>query len=56
MNETTSKNKTGLAFAPGLPSLGWMRKIRTLAERVLNNLPLFMFGLLMFVTLAMDIF
>ena len=56
MNETTSKNKTDLAFAPGLPSLGWMRKIKRMTEKVLNNLPLFMFGLLMFVTLALDIF
>ena len=56
MNETTNKNKTDLAFAPGLPSFDWMKKIRRLAEKVLNNLPLFMFGLLMFATLALDIF
>ena len=56
MNEINNDNQTGHLFTVGLPSFNWMKKIRTLAEKVLNNLPLFMFGLLMFATLALDIF
>ena len=36
-----------------VPSIDHMSWLKVMSEKVLNNLPLFMFGLLMFVTLAM---
>ncbi len=56
MNETKTDNKASAFYNAGVPSIGWMTRTKNMAERLLNNLPLFMFGLLMFVTLAMDIF
>ncbi|MCK4757237.1 MAG: hypothetical protein KAS67_02170 [Thermoplasmata archaeon] len=56
MNEIKNDNRTDVLYKTHLPSFNWMKKIRKLSEKVLNNLPLFMFGLLMFATLALDIF
>ena len=56
MNETKNDNRTNAFYITDAPSIGYMDRMKTMAERLLNNLPLFMFGLLMFVTLALDIF
>lgn len=56
MNETKIDNRVNAFYNADAPSIGWMGRTKRMAERLLNNLPLFMFGLLMFVTLAMDMF
>ena len=49
MNETKSENRASIIYNTGAPSIGWMDRTKIMAERLLNSLPLFMFGLLMFV-------
>ena len=49
MNETKTDNQMNAFYITDAPSIGYMARIGTMAERFLNNLPLFMFGLLMFV-------
>ena len=54
MNETKMNTNQASIYKAGTPQVPLLEQVKVNAERVLNNLPLLMFGLLMFATLALD--
>ncbi len=56
MNGIRIDNQNSAFYNAGTSSEGWMTRAKNMAERLLNNLPLFLFGLLMFATLTLNMF
>ncbi len=55
MNETKNDNANAHHINVNQPSFDHMKKLKVISEKLLNNLPLFMFGLLMVMIMAVDI-
>ncbi len=55
MNETKNDNKNAQYINMNPPSFDHMKKLKVIGEKLMNSLPLFMFGLLMAAMFVFDI-